>query len=79
MLTLRPAQTFDHDAIWRIFHAVVARGDTYAFEPTISRDEALGIWLHPGARCYVAELDGAIVGTYIVKANRPGPGSHVAR
>jgi len=78
MLTLRRARDADRDAIWEIFHAVVARGDTYALAPDISRDEALGIWLHPSAWCYVAEQAGIVVGTYIVKANQPGPGSHVA-
>jgi ribosomal protein S18 acetylase RimI-like enzyme len=31
-----------------------------------------------GVRAYVAAMDGRIVGTYILKANQPGLGSHVA-
>jgi ribosomal protein S18 acetylase RimI-like enzyme len=78
MPILRPAAPADEDAIWSIFHSVVAPGDTYAFDPAISREDALAYWLHPDARCYVAEHGGAIVGTYVVKANQPGQGAHVA-
>ena len=78
MPTLRPATVDDQDAIWSIFHAVVAPGDTYAFEPAIGRADALAYWLHPHARCYVAQHESAIVGTYIVKPNQPGQGAHVA-
>ena len=68
----------DSDAIWDIFHSVVVRGDTYTLDPDISREEALAYWLHPSNWCYVAEREGNVVGTYILKANQPGPGSHVA-
>ena len=34
----------DRDAIWNIFHEIVAAGDTYAFDPGISREEALAYW-----------------------------------
>ncbi len=78
MLPIRRAATSDSDSIWDIFHAVVAPGDTYAFDPNISREDALAYWLHSSARCYVAERDGFIAGTYILKPNHPGLGSHVA-
>src|SRR5438094_8539942 len=61
-----------------IFHAVVVHGDTYTFDPEISRDEALAYWLDPSNRCYVAEREGNVVGTYILRRNQPGLGSHVA-
>ncbi len=77
-LNLRPATAADDDGIWDIFHAVVARGDTYVFAPDTSRAEALAYWRHPSARCFVAESGGRIVGTYIVKPNNPGQGAHVA-
>ena len=78
MLSIRQALESDRDSVWGIFHAVVAGGDTYAFDPGISKEEALGYWHHPANRCHVAERDGKIVGTYILKANQPGLGSHVA-
>jgi ribosomal protein S18 acetylase RimI-like enzyme len=78
MLSIRPAKASDRDSIWNIFHAVVASADTYAFDPGIAREEALAYWLDPSTRCYVAARNGSIVGTYILKPNQPGQGSHIA-
>jgi ribosomal protein S18 acetylase RimI-like enzyme len=78
MMQIRQASALDSEAIWSIFHPVVAGGDTYAFDPETSREDALAYWLHPANGCYVAEFDGEIVGTYILKANQPALGSHVA-
>ena len=77
-LRIRRATGKDREAIWQIFHAVVSRGDTYAFDPEISRQQALTYWFSPKTRCYVALSEQKIVGTYILKANQPGLGSHVA-
>jgi ribosomal protein S18 acetylase RimI-like enzyme len=101
VLRIRPATNADRDAIWKIFHEVVAAGDTYAFDPQISREEALTYWFAPGTDIYVAELTPAsvgeadgfpgtlaasptggenrhVVGTYILRPNQAGGGSHVA-
>jgi L-amino acid N-acyltransferase YncA len=77
-MQIRPATGADHDAIWKIFHEIVAAGDTYALDPKISREDALAYWFSTGTRTYVAEQDGQIFGTYILKSNQLGPGSHVA-
>ena len=77
-MQIRQATAPDSDAIWDIFRPIVARGDTYALDPGISREEALAYWLHPANWCYVAEHQRNVVGTYILRANQPGPGSHVA-
>ena len=78
LLEIRHATEADRDAIWNIFHAVVAPGDTYAFDPRISRKDALAYWFRADAHIYVVENDGHVVGTYILKANQPALGSHVA-
>jgi L-amino acid N-acyltransferase YncA len=78
VLNIRPATEADQDAIWNIFHEVVAAGDTYAFDPQMPREAALTYWFGRAAHTYSAEQDGQIVGTYILKANQSGPGSHVA-
>jgi len=78
VLDIRLARETDRDAIWNIFHAIVAPGDTYAFDPQISREDALAYWFREDTHTYVAEEDGRVVGTYILKANQPGLGSHVA-
>ncbi|HSR34512.1 MAG TPA: GNAT family N-acetyltransferase, partial [Anaerolineae bacterium] len=39
--------------------------------------EALRLWIEAPRATYVAERDGEIVGTYYLKTNQPGLGSHV--
>ena len=78
MLTIRLARESDREAIWTIFHEVVAKGDTYALSPTISRAEALDYWFRSDTYTYVAEDDGKTFGTYILRPNQVGPGRHVA-
>ncbi len=77
-MNLRIANESDWDAIWEIFHAVIAPGDTYVFDPHMPREEALAYWFHAGTHTYVAEAKGQIAGTYILKPNQPALGSHVA-
>ena len=78
MLTIRPATKRDRDSIWEIFHAVVATGDTYTFDPEISRRDALAYWIRADTQTYVAEQEQKILGTYILKANQAAGGAHVA-
>lgn len=77
-IKIRSATTKDHAAIWNIFHEIIAAGDTYAFDPRMSREEALTYWFGADTHTYVAEEDGSVVGTYILRSNQSGPGSHVA-
>ena len=76
--SIRIACDKDRIRIWEIFRAVVAPGDTYAFDLEITRDEALAYWFAPGNWTYVAEQDGRVIGSYILRPNRPGLGNHVA-
>jgi L-amino acid N-acyltransferase YncA len=78
MVEIREATAADRDAIWDIFHEVVAARDTYAFDPEMSRHDALGYWFQADTQTYVAESRGRIVGTYILRPNQSGGGSHVA-
>ena len=75
---IRVANKNDSDAIWAIFHKVVKTGDTYVFSPDMSKDDALAYWLAPTTSTFVAVMDGKIAGTFILKPNQPGLGSHVA-
>jgi L-amino acid N-acyltransferase YncA len=77
-MKIRAAINGDRDAIWNIFHQIVVASDTYAFDPSISREEALAYWFRGDTHTYVADKDGRVVGTYILKPNQLGPGSHVA-
>ena len=77
-MKIRAATEADHDAVWNVFHEIVAAGDTYAFDPDMSRQEALAYWFRDDTHTYVAERNGRVAGTYILRPNQLGPGSHVA-
>jgi L-amino acid N-acyltransferase YncA len=79
MIRIRPFEPADTPAVWAIFQAVVAGGDTFAFDETFTEADALTLWTKPPARGYVAvEDDGTVLGTCFVRPNQPGRGSHVA-
>jgi len=78
VLKIRPATDADRNAIWEILHAMVAAGDTYAFDPQMSREDAQAYWFQSGTHTYVPQQDRHVVGTYILQANQGGAGSHVA-
>jgi L-amino acid N-acyltransferase YncA len=75
---IRPARAVDSEAIWRIFQAVVAPGDTYSFTADTTEPEAVAYFLDPGITSFVAEDDGQVIGMYKLIPNRIGRGSHVA-
>ena len=77
-MKIRKADEADRDAIWKIFHRVVAAGDTYAIDPDMSREEVLAYWSGADTQTYVAESTGRVVATYILRPNQSGGGSHVA-
>lgn len=77
-LTIREIGPDEFELVWPIFRAVVAAGDTYAYAPDTPLEEARALWTAPPARCFVAERDGAPIGTYRLKPNQPGLGDHVA-
>ena len=76
-MTIRPATPDDHDAIWSIFHEVVATADTYAYAPNTTREEALRLWVETTRATYVVEDGGDVLGTYFIRTNQPGLGAHV--
>lgn len=77
-MKIRVATKADRDAVWKIFREVVAVGDTYALDPHMSRQKALDYWFGADTQTYVAASAGRVVGTYILRPNQSGGGSHVA-
>ena len=77
-MEIRPADPRDDEAIWSIIGPIIRAGETYALPPALPRADALAYWKAPGHEVFVAELDGRVVGTYYLRANQGGGGSHVA-
>ena len=77
MLTIRPSATADDDALWSMLRPVFRAGDTYAVEPDIDRAGALAFWTGAPHEVWMAEADGAALGTYYLQPNQRGGGDHV--
>jgi L-amino acid N-acyltransferase YncA len=78
VLTIRPATESDYDAIWEMFHEVIAERDVFAFDAGMSRSDSIAFWCGEGKQTYIAEEDGHVYGSYFLKANQLGGGAHVA-
>jgi ribosomal protein S18 acetylase RimI-like enzyme len=76
-MNIRPTQPSDVRAIAAIILPVFRDGSTYTIDPDISEANALTYWLAPDKDTFVAEDQGAIVGTYYLRANQDGGGRHV--
>ncbi len=78
MITIRPFQQNDWPALWQIIEPVFRSGETYAYAPDISEAEAYRAWIHKPEATFVAIADdGSLLGSYYIKPNQPGLGSHV--
>ena len=71
-MNIREAVAEDFDAIWPIFHTIVAAGETYAYATDTTKIQAQNIWLASPRKIYVCEEGGAILGTYYIKTNQQG-------
>ena len=76
-MTIREAVKEDFDSIWPIFREIVTVGDTYAYATDTTKEQAFEIWIEAPRKTYVFEEEGKIIGTYFLKTNQAGPGSHV--
>ncbi len=78
-LRIRAAEKDDAPAIWRIIGPTIRAGETYALDRDMSEASALAYWLGDDRETFVAteEDGGEIVGTYFIRANQAGGGSHV--
>lgn len=74
---IREAKLKDFEAVWPLLRDVISAGDTYAFDPAMTAEEARRLWFEAPSRTFLAEDDGRMLGTYYIKANHSGPGSHV--
>lgn len=77
-MIIRPATEDDAAAIWAILEPVIRAGETYTLDRDMGEAEALAYWFGADKEAFVAEADGAILGTYYLRANQAGGGGHVA-
>lgn len=77
-LTIREIVGDEFSLVWPIFRAVVETGDTYAFDPATTFEEARRLWATPPARAFVATRGDDVVGTYMLRPAQVDLGNHVA-
>src|SRR5206468_5907486 len=57
---------------------MIRAGETYPLPRDMTREAALAYWFTHGHEVFVAEDESQIVGTYYLRTNQTGGGSHVA-
>jgi L-amino acid N-acyltransferase YncA len=78
-LEFRPATDEDWPAIWPIWHEVTAAGDTFAYDPATTSEDARRGWLAAAPEeTWVAADGDQVVGVYHLGPNHEGPGAHIA-
>lgn len=78
MITIRLFENQDWTALWPVLHVTFQAGDTCAFSPESTEDEIYKAWIEASSATYVAcSSDGKLLGSYYIKPNQPGLGSHV--
>ena len=77
-MQIRPATEADRRAVLDIVAPTLAAGETYAIARDLDEAGVSAYWFGPSHEVFVAEDDGAILGTYYLMANQAGGGAHVA-
>lgn len=77
-MEIRRAESRDAAAIAGIILSVIRAGETYALDRGMTEGDALAYWLADDKETFVAHEDGVVLGTYYLRANQAGGGSHVA-
>lgn len=77
-MLIRPATVADRPALAAILMPTIRAGTTYALDRAMGEAEALAYWLGADRQTFVAETAEGVAGTYYLRANQPGGGSHVA-
>ena len=62
-LSIRLATDADWPAILGMLMPVFAAGETYAVDRDLDDEAIRGFWMMPAHEVFVAELDGAVIGT----------------
>ncbi|MGD9508425.1 MAG: N-acetyltransferase family protein [Geminicoccaceae bacterium] len=77
-MLIRSAADADNGAIWRVLEPTIRAGETLMLPSEMDQPAALSYWRQPSHLAFVAEDGAEIVGTYYLRANQQGHGSHVA-
>ena len=74
---IKPITKSDFALFWSTFCQVIQAQETYAFAPDMTFEQAYGLWCEQPLKTFVYIEQGEILGSYYLKPNAAGPGSHV--
>lgn len=67
----------DFELFWPTFKSIIEAQETYAFDPQINFKEAYKVWCVVPQLTFAAIISGKVAGSYYIKPNAAGPGSHI--
>ncbi len=67
----------DFHLFWPTFKRILEDQETYAFEPNLPFEEAHALWCLSPQKSFVAKEKNKVLGSYFIKPNASGPGSHI--
>ena len=77
-MLVRRATRRNDGAIWRIMEPIIRAGETYPLASDMSKADALDYWYGPEDEIFVVEEGDEALGTYYLRPNCAGGGSHIA-
>jgi len=76
-ITIREYKAADLESLLGIMNEIILCGDAFVYDVPFTLKE-MAEYLDSYPTAFVATLDGRTVGGYVLRANQPGRGSHVA-
>ncbi len=77
-MIVREFKSSDENSVLEIISSAFSKGDTYPYDPDLSKKEFAEIWFSSDKKVFVAESEKAeILGTFYIKPNQPSLGSHI--
>ena len=76
-VSITPYTPDQADALWAILQPTFRAGDTYTIDPQISAADAVNYWSGEGREVWMVGTEAGPLGTYYIRPNQGGGGSHV--
>ena len=76
-VSITPYTPDQADALWAILQPAFRAGDIYTIDPQIRAADAVSYWSGEGREVWMVVTEAGPLGTYYIRPNQGGGGSHV--
>jgi ribosomal protein S18 acetylase RimI-like enzyme len=76
-MNIREITKADFEQVWPVLREIAEAGETYAYAPDITKEQAYTAWVEAPRKTFVFEDRGTVLGSYFIKTNQGGHGDHV--